>query len=181
MNPTQYIMESCEHQFATTPKDYIGMARAYEHAIQVWQRPGSKLYLSDLHDYISRVVNKPFVYFRAGPATFANGVCTTLNGHDPIADALGRLIFNCSSAFMDMSKSIDPFYDLTDKEIVKFDNDRYALAKEFYFAFEEIHPWPDGNGRVGSILFNLLNGTISNPIHPPQKASWIQPAEDMID
>ena len=40
-------------------------------------------------------------------------------------------------------------------------------AEEFYFAFEGIHPFIDGNGRVGNILFNLLNGTLQDPIMPP--------------
>ena len=40
-----------------------------------------------------------------------------------------------------------------------------ALA--FYKAFEEIHPFVDGNGRTGKVLLNWLSGTLLNPIFPP--------------
>lgn len=38
---------------------------------------------------------------------------------------------------------------------------------EWYKEFELIHPFIDGNGRVGALLFNLKNGTIQKPIAPP--------------
>ncbi len=38
---------------------------------------------------------------------------------------------------------------------------------EWFRTYEEIHPFVDGNGRTGVILFNLLNGTLDKPVWPP--------------
>lgn len=38
---------------------------------------------------------------------------------------------------------------------------------KFFKEYEDIHPWRDGNGRSGVILFNWLNGTLDNPVWAP--------------
>ena len=45
-------------------------------------------------------------------------------------------------------------------------------ALEAYWAFEEIHPLPDGNGRVGMVLYNVMLGTTHSPEIPPDREVW---------
>jgi Fic family protein len=40
-------------------------------------------------------------------------------------------------------------------------------AFEAYREFERIHPFEDGNGRTGKIILNWINGTLLEPIFPP--------------
>ena len=46
-------------------------------------------------------------------------------------------------------------------------NDLRLDAFEAYREFEEIHPFEDGNGRTGKIILNWINGTLIQPIFPP--------------
>lgn len=47
--------------------------------------------------------------------------------------------------------------------------DDYGLLTpaKFFKEYEDIHPWQDGNGRSGVILFNWLNGTLDDPVWAP--------------
>ena len=44
---------------------------------------------------------------------------------------------------------------------------RLDTALRAYREFEDIHPFDDGNGRVGKILLNWHNGTLREPVFPP--------------
>ena len=45
---------------------------------------------------------------------------------------------------------------------------------DIYRAYEEIHPFEDGNGRSGKIILNWLNKSLSSPIFPPDNF-WGRP------
>ena len=38
---------------------------------------------------------------------------------------------------------------------------------EWFRQFEEVHPFRDGNGRTGQVLYNLLCGTLDKPDFAP--------------
>lgn len=48
---------------------------------------------------------------------------------------------------------------------------------EFYRRFIMIHPFLDGNGRSGKVILNWLNGTLHNPIFPPDDF-WGKPIQN---
>ncbi len=39
--------------------------------------------------------------------------------------------------------------------------------EEFYRELMEIHPFIDGNGRVGAVIYNWLRGSLNDPVVPP--------------
>lgn len=141
MNVIQFIKESCDRQNAKTPEDYIGMTLAYLEVVQYWSNPNEDaISISHVRSLFAHVNNEPDIRVRHQPATFADG-----------------------------THAVAPFHIVRQlKMLLDIIPDDVVTAEEVYQRFEEIHPCHDGNGRVGAILYNWLNDTLHDPIHPPE-------------
>jgi hypothetical protein len=128
-----YIASESERQSAT-PDEVFGMKKAWEYIRDV-------TFLTEF-DLINMVflINGSHGYRRV-PAVFNQGA--------PAIDA--------QSVPRAMAALVDAINDLLGDGI--HPDTANELTKEFLL----IHPFADGNGRVGSLLWNWLNNTLDNP------------------
>jgi hypothetical protein len=136
----RFCAEECKRQ-KTGPRAVSWMVNAYHYAASVL-RPilaaGGKLEMEHILTLAEMIEPADNrIGFRIVDVRFADG--TVLDNHHIIPDQVARLL------------SLQA----------------HTTPGQFYQEFEEIHPFTDGNGREGAILFNLLGDTLDNPVVPP--------------
>jgi len=119
------------------PRHYMwGMVDAWVYATDMAPNGVTSYHLLQLSMRVRLFTEQPT--WRRTPVSFRDGGSATAWEHIP------RQVGLLTDAMADGCQSEDE-------------------ANEYVKRFLDIHPFEDGNGRVGSVLYNLLMGTLEHP------------------
>ena len=146
MEIPQWIKDSCIHQKATEPEDFIGMTMAWYFSLTFNGFINQACILT-----LFKLVNHNLgMEFRKTEVTF-------------LSDDGAGTHYGLKPEFIE--RQLQLLIDAWNEEVVRGEDN--ITPEEFYQQFEEIHPCEDGNGRVGAILYNCMKASLFDPIHPP--------------
>jgi hypothetical protein len=137
MNVNDYIAHETERQSGTI-REALGMCRAWRD----WSDRKPGLVTESMLMGAASFINGQTGY-RKVPAVFDQGM--------PALEA--SLIPRAMGNLFEYVERETPGYALSVNDFADY------VTKEFLL----IHPFADGNGRVGSLLWNFLRGTINDP------------------
>lgn len=147
MHPFDYVVHETERQSGTM-REAVGMFYALQIFRNIWKSGYrlNKTYVLTAAESINGVTGH-----RTVPAVFNQGTPAVPPGAQ-LERAMERWYATVNSSQAEVTTFSTNLFD-TPIEIADY------LTREFLL----IHPFADGNGRVGSLVWNFLNGTITNP------------------
>jgi hypothetical protein len=142
MHPFEYCAAETERQSGTMA-EAVGMFSAWQFFAST-RKNGYRLIEDDLIKANRTIFNNPKLGYRKVPAVFNQGVPALDAALVPHAmNRLGQALNSAEgSSFLETPRMNADFF-----------------TREFLL----VHPFADGNGRVGSLMWNVLNETIADP------------------